>query len=127
MSERKDIEDGLAQMKFEIADDGAIKLPLSTPATYEFENEATLDEAAFEAAIDDYGFSVFDTIVRENENGFYYKTDLMTDHYKRIVVKVWKETANIYPKEKQTDHYELARIVHAIEDAFDAELTHSTD
>jgi hypothetical protein len=39
-------------------------------------------------------------------------------------VKIWQEKANLFPKEELPDTYEVSRIIHAIEDAFEAELEH---
>ena len=86
---------------------------------------ATYNPDAFEGAVDEYDFGLVGENTKQKDDGsFYYHVDVVTDHYKRVAVKVWMDSANIYPKEELVDTYEMSRIVHAIEDAFESELEH---
>ena len=119
---KEKVKHGLGQMKFEMVNNGVMDLPTSTPALYQFTSEATLSEESFEKELDDYDFVTLDTYTTENENGFYYKTKVLTDHSKDCIVKVWNDEARIFPRGQCLDRYELARILHALEAAFDATL-----
>lgn len=130
MTEKADIEAGMAQMGFEMVDNGVIEVPTSKPATYAFTGETTYQPAVFEDELDTHGFGLVGVNTKQKDNGdFYYYADVVTDHYKKVAVKVWNDTANLYPKENTVDTYEVSRILHAIEDAFKSELEHkeSTD
>jgi len=128
MTDTDKIKAGLAQMDFEMVDNGVFEMPASTPATYNFTEPATFDPNAFEAEIDDRGFSYIGKHSTEKDDGsFYYTVDVVTDHYKKVAVKVWRDTANLYPKEELVDTYEVSRIVHAIEEGFQSELEHTND
>lgn len=122
MSEPDGIQNALDDMEFEVIDNGALELPTSVPALFSFKTEAELNPDGFEDAIEEYDFTNLDTFTTKNDSGFYYKTKVLTDHYKDCVVKVWAEDVRIFPKDNELDTYELSRIVHAIEDAFGAEL-----
>lgn len=116
----------MAQMDYELVDNGVLELPASTPATYEFVEPATYNPDAFEEAVDEYGFGLIDENSTQKDDGsFYYNVDVVTDHYKKVAVKVWRDSANIYPKEELVDTYEFSRIVHSIENAFESELEHN--
>lgn len=128
MTDNEKIEAGLEQMGFELVDHGVLELPSSTPATYAFTGETTYGPDAFAEALDKHGFSVVGVNTEQKDNGdFYYYADVVTDHYKKIAVKVWRESANLYPKKEHVDTYEVSRILHAIEDAFESELEHRVD
>jgi hypothetical protein len=121
---KTDIEAGLDQMGFEMVDNGIMQLPASSPATYNFVGKAEYNPDAFEEALEDKGFSHLTANTDTREDGeFYYYVDVVTDHYKKVKVKVWADSACIFPKEEQPDTFEFARIVRAIEDAF-GELEH---
>jgi len=125
MVSKPTIQAGLDQMDFEIVDDGHLKLPASTPARYVFASETELDPEAVELELDDYDFSILTPNHQWDDDGsFYYYVDVVTDHYKKIHVKVWQDRANLYPKEELVDTYEVSRIIHAIENAFGTELVH---
>jgi len=124
MSDRIDLEAAQAQMGFELVDSGPIEVPCSTPATFAFTEPAEHTTEAFFEAMDEHDFAVIDTFHSESEDGFYYKADVLTDHYKKCTVKVWEDRANIYPQEEGFDTYEVSRIIHGIEDAFGSELEH---
>lgn len=124
---KADIQAGMDQMAYELVDNGVLELPSSTPATYEFVEPAEYNPEGFEEALDEHDFSVFTATTEEREDGeFYYYVDVMTDHYKKVHVRVWRETACVYPKEELVDKYEFARIVGAIESAF-GDLDHDPD
>lgn len=124
MSERRDIRAVREQMEFEVVDNGVIELPTSTPGVLEFDSPAELNPDAFESALDEHDFVALDTFVESSDDGFYYKTKILTDHCKDCVVKVWEHQVCIFPKEELLDTYELSRVIHAIEDAFGAGLSH---
>lgn len=42
----------------------------------------------------------------------------MTDHYKKVHVRVWKDGACVFPKDDLPDKFEFTRIVEAFESAF---------
>jgi len=116
----------MAQMGFEIVDNGVLELPSATPATYVFTEAPTYRPDGFDAAIQDKAFGVIDVNTKQKESGeFYYYADVVTDHAKKLAVKVWTDSANIYPKEERIDTYEFSRVLHAIEDGFEAELAHN--
>jgi len=124
MSEPTDIESGLEQMSYEIVDNGALELPVSTPCAFEFLSDTEPDIDVFKETMKSHDFGLRESQLRTSNDGdFYYKAKVMTDHYKDCVVKVWKDTVRIYPREYQLDTYELSRIVHGIEDAFGSKLT----
>jgi len=125
MSDNAKINAGMNQMGFEVVEHGRIELPSSTPATYEFTGKTTYQPDAFEDALDEHDFGVVGVNTKQKDNGdFYYYADVVTDHYKKVAVKVWKESANLYPKENSVDTFEFSRILHAIEDAFESNLEH---
>lgn len=122
-----DIQAGLDQMNYEQVDNGVIEIPSSKPARYGFVEPATYDPEAFKEACEEYGFSVFTATTEQRGDGdFYYYVGVLTDHYKKVHVRVWRETACIFPKEKLVDTYEFARIVRSIESAF-GDLEHEPD
>jgi len=124
-SDNEKIKAGMEQMNFEMVDNGVMKLPTSKPATYTFSGETTYRPDVFADAIDEHEFSLIGVNTKQKNNGvFYYYADVVTDHYKKVAVKVWNNNANLYPKEKTVDTYELSRILHAIENAFKSELEH---
>lgn len=128
MSDPDDIQAGLDQMNFEMVDNGVIEIPSSRPASFAFTTEPTLDVDAIEPAFAEYDFGTMDMTHDTRENGdFYCYFDVVTDHYKRLSVKIWREKCRIYPHENRVDTYELTRIVHAIEAALGAELEHSPE
>jgi len=128
MSDREKIKAGMDQMGFEMLDNGVMELPSSKPAMYAFVEPATYDAEAFKAEIKDHDFNITGDVTTENDSGeFYYFVEVLTDHYKTVKVKIWPEKVRIFPKENGIDTYEFSRIVHAIEDAFQAELEHETD
>ena len=121
------LESGFEQMKFEMVDNGVVNLPTSHPATYSFQEPVELSKEAFEAQLDSHGFSLIETFVSEKETGeFYFKARVMTDHYKGITVKVWRDSANFYPQGNQLDMYEFSRLVHSVEEAFGSDLLHDS-
>lgn len=122
MSDPIDTKNALDQMAYEVVDNGALDLPTAVPALFAFTDTAELTPGALEDALDEYGFSTLDTFSTTSDSGFYYKTRVMTDHYKDCVVKVWEDDVRIYPRDKELDTYELSRIIHAVEDAFNAEM-----
>jgi len=124
MTERAKIQSGLDQMDFEMVDNGVLELPTSTPATYEFIEPAKYDPEGFGEAIAEHNFTLMTANTKEREDGeFYYYVDVLTDHYKKVHVRVWANTACVFPKEELPDRYEFARIVKAIEASF-GELDH---
>lgn len=129
MSDKSDIRGGLEEMDFYTTENVAgIDLPVSIPATYEFTSEPRFDAHAFQEEIEDHGFSLMSPTYDLHDNGdFWYYVDVLTNHVKRVKVKVWSGSARIYPNDDIPDTYEFARIVHAIEDAFDAELVHAPE
>jgi hypothetical protein len=128
MSDKDKLTAGMEQMGFKMVDNGVLELPTSTPATYEFTEPASYNPEAFAEAVEEYDFGLVGENTKEKEDGsFYYYVDVVTDHYKKVAVKVWKDSANIYPKEELVDTYEFSRIVHAIEDAFQAQLEHTDE
>lgn len=125
MSEPDGIQAGLDQMHYELLDSGGLTMPVSEPATYEFDERATLNIDAFESKVDDYGFMLLDSYSQEKDSeDFYYTTSLLTDHFKEAKLKVFSDRAFVYPQENGIDTYEMSRIVHSIEDGFNASLTH---
>ena len=128
MTDTDKIEAGLAQMGYELVDNGHLELPMSTPATYVFTEAATYNPGAFAEAIEEYDFGIVGITTEQNDDGkFYYYADVVTDHYKKVAVKVWRDSANLFPKEDYVDTYEISRIIHAIENAFESDLEHKTD
>jgi len=121
------IEAGIQQMDFSMVDNGIVDLPTSTPATYTFKSPAEYDPDGFADEIESHDFGVMGITTEECTIGWYYYADVVTDHCKRVAVKVWPRTANIYPKEDLVDTYEFSRILHSIEDGFNGELEHSTN
>lgn len=116
---KTDIQSGIGQMDYDVVDNGSIELPVSTPATYEFVEPASYDPDAFESALDEHDFILFTPNTKLREDGeFYYYADLMTDHYKKVQVRIWKDSACVFPKDELPDKFEFARIVQAIETAF---------
>jgi len=115
----KHIKAGISQMEFEVVDNGVIKLPCSTPARYNFVGHAVYAPEAFESAVNDEGFTVISSDMEFHDTGeFYYSADLLTDHYKKVKIRVWEHSANIYPRNELPDKYEFTRILKAIETAF---------
>ena len=128
MMDTEQITAGMDQMDFAIIDNGVLELPSSTPATYTFTSEPTYNPDGFTEAIENKDFGVIDVNTEQKDSGeFYYYADVITDHAKKLHVKVWQNRANVYPKEERIDTYEFSRVVHAIEDAFDSELEHTND
>ena len=126
MVDREAIESGLEQMDYELIATGNIELPTSKPATYMFTEPATYDPERFESRLRDKNFAVHNVNTKQKSDGsFYYFANVVTDHYKSVNVKIWQEECCIYRDEESPDLYELSRILHAIEDAFAAELAHS--
>lgn len=126
--QRDRVDAALAQMGFEMVDNGVLELPSSTPATFRFDGQTELDVDAFEDALDERDFGMLSPSTGEKDDGsFYCYADVVTDHYKRVAVKVWNDTAAIYPKEELVDTFEVSRIIHAIEEGFGAELRHDPD
>jgi hypothetical protein len=58
MSENEYIKAGMAQMDYELVDNGVLELPVATPATYEFQKPATYNPDAFECEIKSYDFGL---------------------------------------------------------------------
>jgi len=125
MTTETDIESGLNQMDYEVVDNGVIELPSSTPAVFEFEGSSELNVETLESELDEYEFSMFTPTHDTREDGsFYCYVDILTDHYKKIHLRIWREQVCVFPKEEQPDRYELSRLMNAVESAFGAELTH---
>lgn len=126
MSSKADIGGGMGEMDFSMVDNGIMELPCSKPATFAFVEEPTLDVTALEDKLDGYDFGMFTPNYDEREDGqFYCHVEIVTDHYKKVKSKIWNDSVRIYPREDMPDTYEFTRIVHAIEDAFGAELEHA--
>lgn len=126
MSDRIDIQAAKDQMGFEMVDTQGLDMPVSTPATFRFIEPAELVRGEFVKAMEEHEFATIDTFHKQSDDGFYYKADVLTDHYKKCTVKVWEEKANIHPQENGIDTYELSRIIHGIEAAFGSELEHES-
>jgi hypothetical protein len=125
--EKAEIEGGLEEMNFTMVDNGIMELPSSKPATYEFVEESEYAPEQFEAEIEDVGFSIFTASTEQREDGaFYYYVDVLTDHAKRVKIRVWNDTVRIYPREEPPDTWEFSRIVQAVETAF-GELQHAPE
>lgn len=129
MSEKRDIERGLDAMAYELCEDGPVSVPLSEAAYYEFTGTPTLDAEALAEQIDGYGFTLIDTLAEQRDGGaFYYRTYLLTDHYKKVGIRATRDSVSIYPKESELpDRWELTRIIHSLEAAFNSELTYCED
>lgn len=125
MSEKEDIDAALEEMSFYMIDNGCMELPVSAPGAFSSSVGGELSPDEFDEELDAHDFVTLDTFTQESDEGFYYKTKVMTDHYKDCVVKVWQNEVRIFPREEILDTYELARIVHAVEDAFGMELEHT--
>jgi len=121
-----DVTGALEEMNFEIVKvHKNFELPSSKPGSFEFSEPATLDVDAIESQLEDRDFTMFTPDYDTKENGaFYCYFTLMTDHYKKVKVRAWKNDVRVYPQEEPPDRYELSRIVQALESAFGAELTH---
>lgn len=123
--DKDNIEGALNEMDFSIVDNGVIQVPSSKPAAFTFEEPAELDVEKIEEELDDKDFAMLTPDYNIKENGeFYCYFDVMTDHYKKLSIKIWREDLRIYPHEDPPDKYELSRILHAIEDALSNNLTH---
>jgi hypothetical protein len=129
MASKADYDGGMEEMTWEMVENGAgLTLPLSTPATYQFTDEPTLDLEALEDALAEHDFNLWETNYDTREDGvFYCYFTVTTDHYKKVKVKIWSlsEMVRIYPDDEEPDRHEFCRIVNAIEDAFEAELKHT--
>jgi len=121
------VEHGQDQMMFETVDNGVIELPCSTPAVYEFKTEATTSFKTLERALAEHGFTAMDEMCTSNDDGFYFKCDILTDHCKRATLKAWSDECRIFPNGELLDRFELSRILHAIEEAFGSELVRGGD
>jgi hypothetical protein len=120
--ETEAIKAGLEQMTWEIVDNGAIKIPSSRPAHYEFIEPATYRPDTFEEAVELHDFTIRSTYTElqppDDGDGFFYYTRVTTDHYKTVKVRIWRKACNVYPIEDVPDTYEFSRILGAVETAF---------
>jgi hypothetical protein len=120
-----DIREAMAEMDFEIVDNGVLELPSSKPATFRVSGEATPDTDALEDSLDEHDFGLMQQVKNSRDDGrFYCHFHVVTDHYKRVRVKTWNDSVRIYPDEELPDTFEFVRIIKAIEDAFGVELEH---
>jgi len=122
---QSDVEAGLEEMDFEMVDTGVLELPTSKPACFDLIGDTSIDIEALESELDSCGFVSMSPVMDTNDEGdFYCYVDIMTDHYKKIHVKVWNDSVSVFQKENKPDSYELSRILHAIEEAFNGEIQH---
>lgn len=129
MSSQSDIEGGLSEMKFSmVRSTPTLEVPSSKPATYTFQGDTSLDVDGLEAALDEYDFNLHRVNSGLREDGdFYCYATVLTDHYKDVRIKIWRETARIYPQDEEPDKWEMTRIVKSIEEAFGAEMKHTPE
>lgn len=128
MTDTEKIEAGMAQMGFEMVDNGNIEIPSSKPAMYAFTEPATYDPESFKEEIEQHDFGITGEVTTEKDSGeFYYFVEVVTDHYKSIKVKIWPDQVRLFPKEEGIDTYEFSRLIHAIEDGFGSDLEHTKD
>lgn len=129
MTDTDDLKGGLREMDYRmVRSTPTLEVPSSTPATFTFQGDTGMYVDAFIDALEAHDFSVRRLTHDTDDSGdFYCYATIMTDHYKEVRVKVWRETARIYPDAEPPDRWEFSRIVHAIEDAFGAELTHTPE
>lgn len=121
------VEAALAEMDFDIADNdsGMKKLPVSKPAAFVCEPEATLAVDELEAELDGKDIGMFDTYTTSNSDGrWYLNFEVFTEDFNRVLVKMWPDAVRVYPREDGPTLGELAQITSAIESAFETSLTH---
>lgn len=121
------VESAIGEMDYEVSENQfGMEVPLSIPAAFSINPEATLDEDALNQELEKKDLGMFDRYTKEiGENGrWYLNFEIIGHEYKRINVKMWPDNLRIYPRENQPDVCELAQITSAIEQAMDCSLEH---
>jgi len=112
-------------MNYEVVENMAgLELPVSKPAAFSFTEPATKDVERLEELLESKGLFLMEKFTRESGDKFYVNCEVVGDDYKKITVKLWRDSVRIYPKENMPNIGELAKITNAIERAFDAGLEH---
>jgi len=112
----------LNEMQFEIIDNGVLELPSSTPAVLEWETKPEVDIDRFESNLEEHGHAPHSTLKETDGDEFYYKTKILTDHAKDVILKADANTVRLFHKGENVDVYEISRIINSLEKAFDADL-----
>lgn len=125
MATKETIEAAMSEMDYSVVDNGVLELPASKPAAFSFEGDPSLDVDALEEELESNDFGMLTPNHETREDGkFYCFVDVVTDHYKKVKVKIWNDTVCIFPDEELPDTYEFTRTVQAIETALGADVEH---
>lgn len=117
--DQEEIEAGMDEMSYTLVDNGVMELPSSKPAAYSFVEPPLFQPEQLEEALDEHEFGMMTRQAEQREDGrFYCYADVVTDHYKKISVKVWNDSVRIYPGKEPPDTYEFTRIVKSIAATF---------
>lgn len=127
MTSQEDLQAGYEQMDYSIHDSGPIAIPVSKPAVYTNTTKPDRDLQRLETELESHGFGLMRVRTENNPSEFYCYFTVVTDHYKRMNVKVWEDKTRFYPNENHIDKYEFTRVVNAVETAFGVEFEHSDD
>jgi hypothetical protein len=119
-----DFEAILEDMDFELLKNGSIEYPSSVPAVLEFQSLPVVNVNKLKKNVEKHAFAIHDIRFKDVECGFHFSAKILTDHAKDVVVKANKDHARIYHEGRRPDVYELSRIIHAVETAFETELEH---
>jgi len=119
-----DFEAIINEMDFELLHNGSIEYPSSVPATLEFQSSPVVNVNKLKKNIEQHAFAIHEIRFKDVECGFHFSAKILTDHAKDVVVKANKEQVKIYHEGRCPDVYELSRIIHAVETAFESELKH---
>jgi len=111
------------EMNFEVVDHGALELPSSTPATFNYEAEPAFSMERVKEELDERAFMVVDPMTEEKEDEFYMSVKILTDHMNEVRAKATAKSFNLFPSSDRLDTYELSRIIHSFESALETELT----
>lgn len=121
-----EVEAALAEMDYEVVENEfGMTLPVSKPAGFACEPDATLDVDELEAELDRKDIGLFAEFTNRSDDGrWYFNFELYTRDAKRIAAKMWPDALRVYPREEGPTLGELAQITSAIERAFGTTLTH---
>jgi len=121
-----EVEAALAEMDYEIVENEfGMELPVSIPAAFACDPEATLAVDELEAELERKNIGMFVEYTNRSDDGRWkFNFELYTHDAKRIAAKMWPDALRVYPREQGPTLGELAQITSAVESAFETSLTH---